>query len=78
MNGIDDRTAKALGPDVMEKLRSLRFCIVGCGGTGANFAEMLLRSGARHFSLIDGRFVQKTELKPGILLRPSRHRKTEG
>ena len=44
--GLDDRTSKALGDKVMERLRSLRFCIVGCGGTGANFAEMLVRTGA--------------------------------
>lgn len=62
MNGIDDRTVKALGSDVMEKLQNLRFCIVGCGGTGANFAEMLVRSGARRLSLIDGRCVAETEL----------------
>ena len=62
MKGIDARTVKALGSDVMEKLRNLRFCIVGCGGTGANFAEMLVRSGAKHFNLIDGRCVEETEL----------------
>ena len=59
---INDRTAKALGSAVMLKLKSLHFCIVGCGGTGSNFAEMLVRSGCRQFTLIDGGSVQQTEL----------------
>ena len=59
---IDDRTAKALGDDVMEKLKSLRFCIVGCGGTGANFAEMLVRTGATQLTLIDGGEVEESNL----------------
>ena len=59
---VDDRTAKALGTDVMERLRSLRFCIVGCGGTGANFAEMLVRTGATRLTLIDGSGVEESNL----------------
>ena len=31
MLDITDRTAKALGDNVMESLRSLRFCVVGWG-----------------------------------------------
>ena len=34
------------------------FCIVGCGGTGASFAEMLVRTGALRLSLIDGTRVE--------------------
>ena len=60
--GIDDRTAGALGDHVMERLRSLRFCIVGCGGTGANFAEMLVRTGATRLALIDGTEVEDSNL----------------
>ena len=59
---VDDRTAKALGDDVMERLRSLRFCMVGCGGTGANFAEMLVRTGATQLTLIDGADVEESNL----------------
>ena len=59
---VDDRTAKALGDDVMERLKSLRFCIVGCGGTGANFAEMLVRTGATRLTLIDGAEVEESNL----------------
>lgn len=46
----------------MEKLQSLNFCIVGCGGTGANFAEMLVRTGATQLTLIDGDIVDKSNL----------------
>ena len=46
----------------MERLRSLQFCIVGCGGTGANFAEMLVRTGARRLVVIDGGTVKESGL----------------
>lgn len=59
---IDDRTAKALGNEAMEKLRSFHFCVVGCGGTGANFAEMLVRTGATRLTLIDGSHIEESNL----------------
>ena len=59
---IEDRTTKALGQQVMDKLRSLEFCVVGCGGTGAGFAEMLVRSGAKRLILIDGDRVKPSDL----------------
>ncbi len=59
---IDVRTIAGLGMDVVEKLRSLRFCIVGCGGTGANFAELLVRTGAKRLTLIDGDLVDESNL----------------
>ena len=62
MANFTDRTAKALGPDVMEKLQALGFCVIGCGGTGANFAEMLVRSGATRLILIDGDIVDESNL----------------
>lgn len=59
---LEDRTAKALTPEVMAKLRSLSFCVIGCSGTGANFAEMLVRTGARRLTLIDGAEVKESDL----------------
>ena len=59
---LNERTTAALGGELMEQLKSLRFCIVGCGGTGANFADMLVRTGARHLSLIDGGIVKESGL----------------
>ncbi len=58
----NERTTAALGSELMERLRSLRFCIVGCGGTGANFADMLVRTGAGHLTLVDGGTVKESGL----------------
>ncbi len=59
---LNERTTAALGDELMERLRSLRFCIVGCGGTGANFADMLVRTGGRRLTLIDGGTVKESGL----------------
>lgn len=59
---LNERTTAALGSEMMERLRSLRFCIVGCGGTGANFSDMLVRTGARRLTLIDGGTVKESGL----------------
>ena len=56
------RTRKALGDDLMDSLAKRRFCVVGCGGTGATFAEMLVRSGATKITLIDGGPVKRSDL----------------
>lgn len=61
-DNILTRTEAALGKDLMKKLSSLHFCIVGCGGTGATFAEMLVRSGAKNINLVDGKDVDPTNL----------------
>ena len=62
MGGILTRTEAALGKKLMAKLKTLHFCIVGCGGTGTTFAEMLVRSGAKNIDLIDGEDVDSTNL----------------
>lgn len=59
---LTKRTTAALGHELMERLTSMSFCIVGCGGTGANFAEMLVRTGAKRLTLIDGGTVKKSAL----------------
>ena len=59
---FENRTTRALGESVIQKLASLHFCIVGCGGTGANFAEMLVRTGARRITLIDGTRIDESNL----------------
>ena len=60
--GLNERTTVALGEELIERMRSLQFCIVGCGGTGGNFADMLVRTGARRITLIDGGTVKKSGL----------------
>lgn len=59
---ITARTSKALGDSVVSRLAELHFCIVGCGGTGANFAEMLVRTGATRLTLVDGATVKESDL----------------
>ena len=72
---LNERTSAALGRQLMERLRSLRFCIVGCGGTGANFADMLVRTGARHLTLVDGGRVKKSGLNRVLCFRAQDVRK---
>ena len=62
MADFTDRTTKALGSDIMDQLCTKRFCVVGCGGTGANFAEMLVRSGTTRVDLVDGDVVDESNL----------------
>lgn len=68
---ISDRTTKALGDRVVKKLGSLHFCIVGCGGTGASFAEMLVRTGATRLTLIDGDCINESNLNRVFSFFPS-------
>lgn len=57
-----ERTSPALGEELMSEFRQRKFCVVGCGGTGALFAEMLVRTGARKVTLIDGDIVEASNL----------------
>ena len=57
-----ERTSKALGQGLVDKLKQQQYCIVGCGGTGALFAEMLVRTGAQNIILIDGDTVERSNL----------------
>lgn len=57
-----ERTSSALGEELMSEFRQKKFCVVGCGGTGALFAEMLVRTGARKVTLIDGDSVEASNL----------------
>ncbi len=59
---ILDRTRTAIGDDLIVTLQKKQFCIVGCGGTGALFAEMLVRTGANKLVLIDGDDVEYSNL----------------
>ena len=70
VRSIDERTAEALGADVMKKLRRLHFCIAGCGGTGASFAEMLVRTGVLGLALADGSSIEGTSLDRNFCFFP--------
>lgn len=56
------RTSRALGDKLISELQQHKFCVVGCGGTGALFAEMLVRTGAQKITLIDGDNVDESNL----------------
>ena len=55
-------TEAALKSDLLDAIREKRFCIVGCGAVGAAFAEILVRTGAKNISLIDGDKVERKNL----------------
>jgi len=61
-NNINTRTIEALGKDIVSKISESSFCIVGCGAVGSLFAELLVRTGATHLSLIDGDCIETTNL----------------
>ena len=48
-----ERTGLLLGADGLEKLRDASVIVVGCGGVGAFAAEMLVRAGIGHLTLLD-------------------------
>ena len=54
MSEAESRTRHAIGTELFDSLAQKHFCIVGCGGVGAAFAEMLVRTGVRKLTLIDG------------------------
>ena len=56
------RVEKVLDKKVLEYLQSKRFVVLGCGGVGANFAETLVRTGAKKLVLIDYDKVEKANL----------------
>ena len=55
-------TSNALSQKLLTSIAEKHFCIVGCGGVGANFAEMLVRTGATRITLIDGDIIEATNL----------------
>ena len=61
-NYIADRTQKVFSKKLIESLKTKKFCIVGCGAVGCAFAEMLVRSGAKKISFIDGEIIEDTNL----------------
>jgi hypothetical protein len=61
-NNLTTSTKLAIGNDLLNKFKNIKFCIVGCGGIGSLFAEMLVRSGAENISLIDGDKVEHKNL----------------
>jgi len=61
-NNLTTSTELAIGNELLTKIGNVKFCIVGCGGVGSLFAEMLVRTGANNISLIDGDDVEHKNL----------------
>lgn len=55
-------TQQALGEEIVKEIRTIPFCIAGCGAVGSLFAEMLVRSGAEEIYLIDDDKVERDNL----------------
>ena len=66
MSELFKRTIKAFGEEFIKEIQKYRYCIVGCGGTGTLFAEMLVRTGANKIILIDGDKVEESNLNRTI------------
>ncbi len=62
MSELLKRTEEALGKDLILEIQKYQYCIVGCGGTGALLAEMLVRAGTKKIVLIDGDRVEESNL----------------
>lgn len=63
----DSRTRSLLGDEAMRKLRDAHVLVVGLGGVGGYAAEMLLRSGVGHLTLVDADDVDPTNLNRQII-----------
>ena len=61
-NDFLNRTVSAIGEEFLAEIQSYKYCVVGCGGTGALFAEMLVRTGAQKVVLIDGDKIEESNL----------------
>ena len=56
------RTSLLMGDEKMERLHQARILIVGLGGVGGYAAEMLVRAGVGHLTLLDADCVQESNI----------------
>ncbi|WP_243361579.1 sulfur carrier protein ThiS adenylyltransferase ThiF [Fundidesulfovibrio terrae] len=62
MNPFGQGLCRYLGPDDLERIRSVRVGIAGAGGLGSNCAWMLVRSGFADFVVVDNDTVDASNL----------------
>ncbi len=60
--GWQERTELLLGPEGLRKLAASRVLVVGVGGVGACAAEMLVRAGVGHLTLVDSDRVSESNI----------------
>ncbi|MBQ9399162.1 MAG: tRNA threonylcarbamoyladenosine dehydratase [Bacteroidales bacterium] len=61
------RTGMLLGEAALERLAAARVVVVGVGGVGAMAAEMLVRAGVGHLTVIDSDSVNTTNINRQLL-----------
>ena len=65
------RTEALLGPPGVERLRRARVLVVGIGGVGGYTAEMLVRSGVGHITIVDADCVAPSNINRQPVARHS-------
>lgn len=61
------RTEILLGSEALSKLSKARILIVGVGGVGGYAAELLCRAGIGNITIVDGDFIEETNLNRQII-----------
>src|SRR5574344_1793408 len=61
------RTEILLGSEALSKLSKARILIVGVGGVGGYAAELLCRAGIGNITIVDGDFIDETNLNRQII-----------
>lgn len=67
MAAWQERTGMLLGAEGLAKLEAARVVVVGVGGVGAAAAEMVVRAGAGHLTIIDSDTVGETNINRQLL-----------
>ena len=67
MSDTFSRTEMLLGSEAMERLSQAHVAVFGLGGVGGYVCEALVRSGVRHFDIIDADTVSRTNLNRQII-----------
>ena len=67
---IYNRTARLVGPEVMDALSEARVILFGVGGVGSWCAEGLVRSGVKHLTLVDADCVSISNVNRQLMATP--------
>ena len=68
MSVLQQGLLKYLSLEQLQKLQKVRMLIIGAGGLGSNTSMMLVRSGIRHFVLVDHDVVEASNLNRQLYL----------